>query len=309
MQELLPFELLPTVGVKGTEEHRGSGGVVDNLVNTPEMQQLITDRTDKIADLLSGVFLYLSGDYDGAITQLETLESRWSEPAGKETSYLFLGNAAAKLNEFDAATEYYRRGITERRGYSRNRVGLAEIYYHNGSGGGTCEADTVNAGSLYKARDTYREATARQTQAPYAAAKADFGEGRLLYCMSVAGLDDQWHEADERLRSVIASYERGDSSIVQLAAELGVARAAQVHRRTTRGVRHRRCAAASRQGNRSQHGRRSDSRVPARSQVDQRCNARQPLRPPSIPSRCQWRRFSSSSGCGAARAIGDADMQ
>lgn len=208
------------------------GNVFRNAYSSSEMQTLVARRTDVIADLLTGIFLYLNGDYTASISQLQALEDKWRDSSGKEVIYLFLGNAAGKIDDYDQASEFYRRGIDEQPHFARNVVGLAETLYHQGSGG-ICEADEIDARLLQRSRELYQEASsiAPQSHNTYAIAKAKYGEGRLLYCMSDAGLKQQWQAAEARLNDVIALHEAAEDGLAQLAAEswavLGLLRIAE----------------------------------------------------------------------------------
>ena len=91
-----------------------------------------------------------------------------------------------------------------------------------GDADGGCSPGKADVAGLQAARQAFAAALSAahdQPAASHVPEKAALGQGRADLCLSLAGGADLWAEAEEKLLSVTAAYEKGDKGLAELAAE------------------------------------------------------------------------------------------
>lgn len=197
-----------------------SPGDAQRLAVQNQLLDQLAARIQVLAEATVALRYYSVEDYATAFSHLAVAEQRpgWAPEDGKEVLYLLLGNVAGKLGRLAEAKAYYDRALDLRPDYSRASLGKAEVIYHGARG--DCEQGHIDAAGLRHSLDLYGEA--RRGRLPAGAevpAKAAFGEGRVLMCLSQALDADRWSEAEERFLQVVRAYGAGDERVRELAAE------------------------------------------------------------------------------------------
>lgn len=203
------------------------GGVIDaagdihNTVIRKGLRDQILGRTRALAEFVVGLSHFGAKQYEPALAHFEAAAqtASWDDGDGKEVLYLFEGNAAGRLEDFDRAGEYYDQALALDPEYARARLGRAEVLLHKARG--SCEAGHVDAGGLNAALDTFRSARSAQVQPALSdiATKVVFGEGRVHLCLSQALEGDYWGDAEKELLQVVKEYLDGNPRIRDMAGE------------------------------------------------------------------------------------------
>jgi tetratricopeptide (TPR) repeat protein len=181
----------------------------------------LVNRTTGLLRLIVGLSYFATDKYGEALTIFDRLErdNLLTAGAGAEILYLFQGNAAARLRDFDRADAEYRHALDVRPDYARALIGRAETTYQRSHGG--CEEDLIDVEGVRRARDMYL--SAGQSRDKPAGANIDskvaLGAGRANLCLSMTRNDDAWADARSELDTVISAYEAGTAGIADLAAE------------------------------------------------------------------------------------------
>jgi tetratricopeptide (TPR) repeat protein len=200
-----------------------AGDPTRNRVLRQQLRQQVIERAQVLVQFTIGLGYYAANQFpaaERAFRQAERLQA-WDERDGKEILYLFLGNVAGKRRRHVEAKERYEEALRINREYARAQVGLAEIRFHQASGGGGCEQRLVDPAGLQQAAAAFQQAQVARERPALSDidVKIAFGQGRLYSCLSQAGLADRWRDAEARFLSVVAAYRGGNQRVRQLAAE------------------------------------------------------------------------------------------
>ncbi|HUN79028.1 MAG TPA: hypothetical protein VMU32_08920 [Solirubrobacteraceae bacterium] len=173
-------------------------------------------RARGLAEFVDAMGYYAVGRYGEAIAHLRAAaaSASWTTPQGQAMIELFLGNATGKLASSPAALAtaagFYRAALAHDRGLERARFGLAEVAFQDAHG--DCTAGTLRRGEMARALAGYRAVLTADSPSPASTpgielnAKARLGIGRVLLCLSQAGLAADWSRAEHELRLVIAAW-------------------------------------------------------------------------------------------------------
>ena len=200
--------------------------VFENPVIQNQLSENVSARS-KVSSLFTiGLFHYALRNYKSAYdTFLMANEvPGWSENEGKEIIYLFIGNAAIKLSEYDDAIQWFEHATKNDPYYARAYIGLGETYYQQAIRP-LCDEPHVDKALLTQAIAKYQEGLNALTQNPHADVpeKAHFGIGGSTLMMSEAWLGSAdgnlLEQAESELRMVTDSYETGNVVFTELAAQ------------------------------------------------------------------------------------------
>lgn len=183
------------------------------------LTEKINRRTRALAELILGLSLFSSREYEAAARHFAAAESADTWEQGVELLYLFQGNTAGKLGNYDQATEYYNQALTVAPDYARARLGLAAVQVQLSKG--TCEQGSTDIAGLEAALQLYDQARTTPNQ-PLEAdipVKAKAGMGQIYLCLTQALAGDYSAEARSAFEAVIAEYERSPLDLRSLAAE------------------------------------------------------------------------------------------
>lgn len=197
-----------------------TGSLPDSVTVRVRTRKLLAERARTLSDFVVGLSHFDQREYGEA--------SRWFRQAARtsvaegggarELFYLFLGHAAGRAGDLDGAQRFYERSLAAQPGYVRARFGLAEVQFQRAHGG--CRPGKTDAGGLGDALNRFR-LVERQHQ-PYGAllgARARFNQGRVLLCLSQAGIEPRWSEAQALFTATVATFERGEDRLRDEAAE------------------------------------------------------------------------------------------
>ena len=192
-----------------------------NIVAKKALRDQLLGRTGALAEFVVGLSYASLEQWNAALQHFKSAEAAagWPEADGKEVLYLFLGNAAAKLQDLKAAGDFYDRAVALNPEYSRARLGVAEVLLQTGRG--TCEPGGLDTGVLMRSLETFAAAQRARIQPPLAdiATKVAFGQGRAYLCLSQALVGDHWGDAERAFREVIDQFEKGNPRVRVMAAE------------------------------------------------------------------------------------------
>ena len=196
-------------------------GDIRNTVIRKGMRDQILGRTRALAEFVVGLSHFGASQYQPALEHFEAAAKTesWADSDGKEVLYLFLGNAAGRLDDLDKANGFYDQALALNPEYARARLGRAEVLLHKARG--TCEAGHVDAAGLNAALDTFRSARTAKVQPALSdvPTKVVFGEGRVHLCLSQALEGDHWGDAEREFQDVIKQYLDGNARVREVAGE------------------------------------------------------------------------------------------
>jgi tetratricopeptide (TPR) repeat protein len=194
--------------------------ITSNGVARKVVRDQLLGRTGALAEFVVGLGYSTLDDWALAGEHFRKADrGDWPEGDGKEILYLFLGNAAVKTGDLNAATTWFDRALALSPDYSRARVGRAETLLQRSRG--DCEAEKTDGVGLAAALDGFESALSARVQSPLAdiSTKVAFGKGRVYLCMSQALLADRWIDAEQSFRQVVADFSRGNPRVRRMASE------------------------------------------------------------------------------------------
>jgi len=194
-----------------------NGATFDDLRNR------LVDRVVGLEEMLYGLAQYRRDDFGSAAASLKSAETNknWTGTQGKEILYLFSGFTAGHLMAWPAATGYFDQGARLERTRARAELGKAEVLLEQSGVADACQGTSVDVDTLHRAAAAF--AVALDDPSPPAGAnipaKAHYGLGQAEVCLSQAGREDRWDDAQQQFRAVIAEYDRGNNELKSLAAD------------------------------------------------------------------------------------------
>ena len=211
-------------------EHALGGGIVlsgaDDLANRVKANRTIAGRTQAMALVALGIAAYDLVDYQQAFDYFSQAAQvdEWPDDAGKESVYLMLGNAAAKLDQTDEAKANFERALVINPQYARAHIGLGEVYFRQALGIPPVQnpAD-ISQDDLGQAEAEFAAANAASDQPTTAdiGPKVAFGLGRLAFVRyEISGRTDGnlLLQAQAYFKSIIATADAGNTRITEQAA-------------------------------------------------------------------------------------------
>ncbi|MFN2504047.1 MAG: TIR domain-containing protein [Acidimicrobiales bacterium] len=200
---------------------RSTGDIGRNPVARKALRDQVLGRTRALAEFIVGLSYYGANQIQPAFDHFEAARQAegWGDRDGKEVLYLFLGNAAGKLDDLDRADGFYGQALGLNPEYSRARLGRAEVLLHRSRG--NCESGNVDVAGLTSALDTYRSALTAKAQPALSdiPTKVAFGTGRVHLCLSQALVGDHWAEAERAFQQVVGEFRGGNARVREMAAE------------------------------------------------------------------------------------------
>lgn len=200
--------------------------VPDDLFNDPvygaEVNREVHGRTISLAHLTIGLIYFGQEKYGDAYTAFSEAEKipGWESKNGKEVIYLFLGNAALNLKEYETASNWFEKALENNHDYSRAFIGSGFNLFQQATVGLNVD-HTVDLNLMNQAINDFKQGL-NSTDKPANAdvdVKAHFGLGRAYLTLSVIGAKDLWVESKKELRYVTEAYEVGKVSLKELAAQ------------------------------------------------------------------------------------------
>jgi len=192
-----------------------------NVVAQKALRDQLLGRTGALAEFVVGLSYASLEQWRPALEHFRKAEAAvgWPDADGKEVLYLFLGNAAAKLRDYDGAAGFYDRALALNPEYARARLGIAEVLLHRARG--TCEPGGLDAAGLRQSLEAFAGAQRARVQPPLAdiAAKVAFGQGRVYLCLSQGLVAEHWDDAERAFREVVDEFDRGNVRLRMMAAE------------------------------------------------------------------------------------------
>ncbi|HEX8741501.1 MAG TPA: hypothetical protein VF712_00055 [Thermoleophilaceae bacterium] len=148
--------------------------------------------------------------------RLAQRSARARSPAAIALLELISANIAGVDGDLAAADQAYRRSLTAVPGNARATFGLAEIAYQRARG--RCERGRIQPAGIRTALRRF-SAAANRSSDPTVRARARLGEAKALTCLSEAGMEDRYADAQRALDVVIEAFNRGDDRLQEEASE------------------------------------------------------------------------------------------
>ena len=191
-----------------------------------EINNHLATRTGVLFRITMGLVHFQLQQYETALETFDTaLMLTGAEDKGvRQVLYLWLGNAAGRMFDLDAAETYHQQAIELDPDYARPYVGLAGVYYLRALQPFQESLDPVDiyAMWLHTAIDTYRQALQAEHQPPLSdiETKVHFGLGQCYTMLVYSGNELYFDAAIAEFKAVIAAYNDGTNPRVrELAAE------------------------------------------------------------------------------------------
>jgi tetratricopeptide (TPR) repeat protein len=201
----------------GSQLEAGTGSITDKKT----LRDRLGARVQGLAQFVIGLSWYANRDWTSATAAFrEALEKGdWGADSGVEVIYVLLGNTAGRLGDLTSSQAAFKRALELNPAYARGHLGAAEVAFLRSKG--DCQQGHADETSLMEAEAHYRESLTAGIRPALSSidAKAAFGLGRVHLCLSQALLADRWTDAVSEFQKVAAEFERGNSSIKELAVE------------------------------------------------------------------------------------------
>jgi tetratricopeptide (TPR) repeat protein len=196
-----------------------TGSALANPETRRDLAKRVGRRTAALSEFVAGVGSFARNQFERSRRQFQRARASLAPAEGQALVYLFMGSAAARLGRYQAATEHYEQALIASPGYSRARLGLAEVLFQRGKR--DCTARTVRLGLLRRARAQYIAARSSPDRPGLAdiPVKVSLGLGRIDVCLAQSGDGARWAAAREHLRAVVAEFDRGNARMREPAAQ------------------------------------------------------------------------------------------
>jgi len=194
-------------------------GASDSVAARIEARRLLAARTRTLSDFVVGLSYFDRDEYGAATRWFRQAESASAGGEASEVVYLFLGHAAGRSGALLQARRFYERALQAEPEYARARFGIAEVQYQRSHGG--CAPGKIDPDGLRRAFRGYLRAEAERRE-PYGEvlqARARFGRARALLCLSQAGIEPRFADAEALFRDVVRAYEGGEPLLKDEASE------------------------------------------------------------------------------------------
>lgn len=196
-----------------------------DLLGRVKANRAIANRAQALTLIAIGIVSYSSEEYQQALdlfTQAAHIDA-WPHDQGKETVYLLIGNAAARLDQLDEARVNFESALAINPEYARAHIGLAEVCFRHAMGNPPAQnPKDISQTDLEKAEAEFNTAISA-TYRPLTAdidLKVAFGLGRIaLIRYEILDRADYslLQLADEHFRSIVSAADSGNTRITELA--------------------------------------------------------------------------------------------
>lgn len=215
--------LLRAEELVGAHEFGETAGRIDTADQRRKLRDLLARQAESVAELVLALSHYEAGRFEQGLSRIRSLLARSDELAVDNlVLHLIAGNLNGKLGRYKQAESHYSKTIAQNEPYARGLIGLAEVQYLRSAGvRGSCAPSEIDEDGLRRAKARYRQAaeTSDDARTVGVTAKAAFGEGRVLTCLSQANRGPYWQDAYDRFQEVIETYEDGAPGLRELASE------------------------------------------------------------------------------------------
>jgi tetratricopeptide (TPR) repeat protein len=211
-------------------QHRLGDAILVRTTAAGEQDQValdreLTRRSQVLSLVTKGLSLHFAFAYEDALAFFEQAndDSLWDLSSGRETLYLFEGNAAARAGLLERAEAAYLRAVEIDPEYARAYIGLGSVYYTWSLQGTSSQSFEPNAEDQQQALAYFDQALQAQHKPPLAdiETKAAFGRAEVYLSRWLAGSDAQDRdEATRQFQAVIDAHSNGQNPRLQdLASE------------------------------------------------------------------------------------------
>jgi tetratricopeptide (TPR) repeat protein len=209
-------------------EHDLGASVLMRSLDDPDSRATLradmTRRTRAFAEFVIGLSQYANDKVADANTHFVRAEAdpQWDDSSGKDVLYLFMGYTAGKLGQLDAARGYFEHALKINPEFARAYLGLGEVRFQESLGKPeACARDSVDVAGLQDAIQLYQRSLSAKVQPDRSNVPSTtaLGLGRAYLCLSQADAADHWADAEREFKLVIADYDSGNQSAIDLAAD------------------------------------------------------------------------------------------
>lgn len=220
--EVVPFFFLAENSVLGFPEFVGQDAwtskftyLYDNSIDSnfqrDNLTESLSQRTKAFTYSIYGAWKYNLGDYKTSYELLQKAAegSSLEDKKGRSVWYLWWGNAALKLGDYENAYKYYQAALDYRPGYARAYIGLAnttisQANYLISTSGLSNVQDFVNTTNIFL--DNARNASDRPSSADIDM-KAELVLGKIAQMESFYyAKPDLLNEAEMHYKNIITDY-------------------------------------------------------------------------------------------------------
>ena len=219
-------------------QHRFGGPISitatrDTLPTQLPLNIELTRRSEILSLVARGLILYLVNSYEQALVLFTKAnqDSFWQNADGRESIYLFQGNAAIRTMDFEKAQNAYAQAVRIEPRYARGYVGLGNVTYLMASESSDQQGFTPNQRLLAEASGFYQQALQAEIQPASAEipSKVAFGLGQIYLAEWFTGRDTR-DQALAQFKIVLDNYADGKNIRLQELASETHARMAIIYR-------------------------------------------------------------------------------
>jgi tetratricopeptide (TPR) repeat protein len=197
------------------------GSVTDSPAARVDIRRRLATTTRVLSEFVVGLSYFGRHEYAAARRWFREAE-RTSAAAGgnaEEVIYLFLGHTAGRMGALGQAERFYERALDADPEYGRARFGLAEVQFQRAKHG--CQRARSDEHGLRAALRGYMAAEGKRGEAygKLLRLRSRFGQARVLLCLSAAGIERRWTDAEALFRQVVRAYDGGEPRLRDEASE------------------------------------------------------------------------------------------
>lgn len=201
------------------------GNGIDETLKRDDLLQAFSARTTALAYSIYGAWKYSIGDYVNSYNLLQKAveTTTLQDTKGLSVWYLWWGNAALKLEQFDNARTYYQNALSYRPGYARAYIGLAETTISQANAL-LATVGLENANEFLDFATTMLQDAASASDRPKSAdidTKVEFGLGRIAQTQYYTQLNQNpellLEDAAKHYTKVTTEYKQGNRRISEQA--------------------------------------------------------------------------------------------
>lgn len=202
-------------------EPLGGPGSFGSPVAQLQLREQLEARSPALAQFVIGLSYLAVNQAEKALEHFQAAAQSggWQDEQGKELVYQFLGNTALQMNDLDGADGYFKQALALDPEYARAQLGVALVIFQRARS--ACTREQVDETAIRAAMAGFDRALHARHQPARSdiAIKARYLNSRAALCLSLAGVEDDWAQAQQGFRGVIADYERGNARVKAMAAE------------------------------------------------------------------------------------------
>lgn len=197
------------------------GELIANPVLSAGINRELNGRAVALSHFTMGLVHFALNEFQLAYDEFAQAENTpaWEDDQGKEVIYLFLGNAALNLHDWEEAHAWFDKALEANPDYARAYVGKGFAYFQEAIA--PMPEQTADADLLKQSIAAFETALTAPDQPQNAdvEARVHFGMGRAYLLLGWQEDGKHFVQAEEMLQFVVNEYQAGNIHYQELSAQ------------------------------------------------------------------------------------------